>query len=85
MIRDTDITRTELKKMILSSEVKFGGNAKLKIYGTLDCASGKRMKRQNRVFFSTEQDALTAGYRPCGYCLREKYLKWMSKDQVEIS
>ena len=79
MIRHTDIPGPTLKKMILSGQVKLGGNAKLKIYGTLDCASGKRMKKQNRVFFSSEQEAVRAGYRPCGHCLREKYLKWIKQ------
>ena len=39
-----------------------------KIFGRLDCRSGKRMKKENRVFFLTLQDALEAGYRPCQKC-----------------
>jgi methylphosphotriester-DNA--protein-cysteine methyltransferase len=66
-----------LKELIQSGDVTHGGNSKLKIYGTLACASGKRMKKQNRVFFSSEQEAEQNGYRPCGHCLREKYLKWI--------
>lgn len=76
MIHHVSIVRSELKKLILSNEIKFAGNAKLKIYGSLSCASGKRMKKQNRVFFSNEQEAKENGYRPCGHCLREKYLLW---------
>lgn len=79
MIRDTDLARAELKEMILSGEIKFGGNVKLKIYGMLDCTSGKRMKKQNRVFFSTDHEAVIAGYRPCGHCLHEKYLEWIEQ------
>jgi methylphosphotriester-DNA--protein-cysteine methyltransferase len=79
MIADSVIARAELKKMIRSGAIKFGGNANLKIYGALDCKSGKRMKRENRVFFSTEQEALTAGYRPCGHCLQEKYIQWIEQ------
>jgi len=45
------------------------GNRKLKIYGTLDCYSGKRMKKKNRVFFLTELDALQCSYRPCKICM----------------
>ena len=39
-----------------------------KIFGRLDCRSGMRMKKENRVFFLTLQDALDAGYRPCQKC-----------------
>ncbi|MFA6603843.1 MAG: Ada metal-binding domain-containing protein [Patescibacteria group bacterium] len=39
-----------------------------KIFGRLDCASGRRMKPENRVFFLTWDDAIAAGYRPCKNC-----------------
>jgi methylphosphotriester-DNA--protein-cysteine methyltransferase len=42
----------------------------------LHCASGKRMKKENRVFFSNEQEALEKSYRPCGHCMRSKYNNW---------
>jgi methylphosphotriester-DNA--protein-cysteine methyltransferase len=61
---------------IKQRKIRFGGNLKLKIYGTLSCASGKRMKRENRVFFLSENEAIEKGFRPCGYCMKEKYQKW---------
>lgn len=39
-----------------------------KIFGRLDCKSGKRMKKENRVFFHTLEDAVKEGYRPCKNC-----------------
>ncbi|MGN7885271.1 Ada metal-binding domain-containing protein [Dyadobacter endophyticus] len=69
-------TSRKLKRMIASFTITMAGNRNLKIYGRLSCGSGKRMKRSNRVFFSDERDALTHGYRPCGHCMRETYLKW---------
>ena len=39
-----------------------------KIFGKLDCKSGMRMKKENRVFFATLEDAVTEGYRPCRNC-----------------
>jgi len=39
-----------------------------KIFGRLDCRSGMRMKRENRVFFHTIEDAIEQGYRPCKKC-----------------
>jgi len=51
MIKHNDIPNTELHTQIKQILICFGGNTKLKIYGTLNCSSGKRMKKQNRVFF----------------------------------
>ncbi|HEX4851811.1 MAG TPA: Ada metal-binding domain-containing protein [Puia sp.] len=52
------------------------GNANLKIYGRLDCRSGKRMQRKNRVFFEDEAEAIQRGFRPCGHCMHERYQSW---------
>jgi methylphosphotriester-DNA--protein-cysteine methyltransferase len=74
---DSPFTRSRmLKQLIEAGDVKFGGNVKLKIYGLLKCPAGKRMKVENRVFFVLEDEALQAGYRPCGRCMREDYLRW---------
>jgi methylphosphotriester-DNA--protein-cysteine methyltransferase len=34
------------------------------------------MKRETRIFFADEAEALTAGYRPCAHCMGEQYLIW---------
>jgi hypothetical protein len=48
---------------------RFAGWRQGKIFGRLDCESGKRlMKKENRVFFLTYADAIKAGYRPCKKC-----------------
>ncbi len=39
-----------------------------KIFGRLDCKSGMRMKKENRVFFHSLEDAVLEGYRPCKKC-----------------
>lgn len=72
MIEHVNISPQELHGMIRRKEIFFGGNRKLKIYGKLGCGSGKRMKRENRVFFNDEEEALEAGYRPCGNCMRQR-------------
>tara|TARA_R110002051_G_scaffold91370_2_gene160699 strand:- start:19477 stop:19722 length:246 start_codon:yes stop_codon:yes gene_type:complete len=64
---------------IKTGAITFGGNKKLNIYGTLKCKSGLRMKRENRVFFSSLQEALNSDYRPCGHCMREAYKKWKNE------
>ena len=66
----------QLKILIDKQDIQLGGNANLKIYGTLNCKSGKRLKVKHRVFFSSETEAIQQGYRPCGHCMREKYKDW---------
>jgi methylphosphotriester-DNA--protein-cysteine methyltransferase len=34
------------------------------------------MKPENRVFFRIEEEAVQAGFRPCGHCLKKEYAKW---------
>lgn len=55
---------------LINSNVKgaFAGYKKGKVFGTLECKSGKRMKSVNRVYFLTYQDAISCGYRPCKNC-----------------
>jgi methylphosphotriester-DNA--protein-cysteine methyltransferase len=74
---DTAFKRSRRLKMLIDKgEAQLAGNSKLRIYGTLRCASGKRMKMDNRVFFVSEAEAKSMSYRPCGHCMREAYLKW---------
>lgn len=77
MIKHTKISDAALRIKIQKNEICLGGNEKLKIYGTLHCRSGKRMKRENRVFFASEQEAIQLGYRPCGHCMKSEYQKWI--------
>jgi methylphosphotriester-DNA--protein-cysteine methyltransferase len=76
MLKHKDITSSFLLQKIRSGEIILGGNAKLKIYGKLNCKSGKRMKVENRVFFGSEKEAPQSGYRPCGHCMKKEYEKW---------
>ena len=76
MIRHIDIEKGQIRRLIKSGAIRLGGHIPGKIYGTLSCPSGKRMKRENRVFFENEEEAQQAGYRPCGRCMPEKYRVW---------
>jgi methylphosphotriester-DNA--protein-cysteine methyltransferase len=75
---DAKARQMAVRRLILSGQIHFGGYLPGKIYGRLSCASGKKMKVENRVFFQNEQEAIAAGYRPCGHCLRDKYREWKS-------
>ncbi|WP_440205983.1 Ada metal-binding domain-containing protein [Acinetobacter oleivorans] len=76
MIRHEMITDQELYALLRKGKILLGGNQPLKIYGSLQCRSGKRMKRKNRVFFKDEVEALALGYRPCGHCMKQAYMSW---------
>ncbi|RDC56304.1 metal-binding protein [Pedobacter chinensis] len=77
MIKHQEISSADLRGKIKNKEICFGGNARLMIYGKLDCKSGKRTKPENRIFFETENEARSAGFRPCGNCLNVKYKQWI--------
>lgn len=82
MIHHTDLGPTPfgrnrvLSTLIINGDITLGGYKKGKIYGTLSCGSGKRIKTENRVFFSNEQEAVAEGYRPCGNCMPQQYQSW---------
>ena len=77
MIKHVEINASDLRNEIKLKVVCFAGNQKLKIYGTLQCRTGKRMKRENRVFFISENEAIKSGFRPCGHCMKTEYKKWI--------
>jgi methylphosphotriester-DNA--protein-cysteine methyltransferase len=76
MIKHSEITDKDLWFLIKHKTIILGGNAQLKIYGTLSCKSGKRLKRTNRVFFSSEKEAIDSHFRPCGHCMKNAYKEW---------
>lgn len=76
MIKHDDIERLALYRKIRNAEILFAGNQRLNIYGRLNCGSGKRMLKANRVFFSSEAEALALQFRPCGHCMKSAYVKW---------
>lgn len=79
MIGHIDIGTAAVLRLIRKGVITLGGNKPGKIYGTLSCPSGKRMKTENRVFFENEEEAIAEGYRPCGHCMKGKYKAWKGK------
>jgi methylphosphotriester-DNA--protein-cysteine methyltransferase len=76
MIEHKNTGKAALHGKIRRKEIQRAGNRRLKIYGTLHCASGRRMKRENRVFFTSAAEAVAHGYRPCGHCMRNEYRQY---------
>jgi len=81
VIAHADIDATILHNKIKNHEINFAGNKQLKIYGILQCKSGKRMKKENRFFFISEKEAIKMDYRPCGHCMKSKYKQWKNKKE----
>lgn len=76
MIRHSEISNIELRISIRHEEIALSGNMMLKIYGVLHCSTGKRMNKENRVFFKSKEEATATGFRACGLCMRSEYKKW---------
>ena len=79
MIFHSAIDAADLRSLIRAGKIKIAGNKLLRIYGTLKCTSGKRMRKENRIFFRSEKEAMENGFRPCGHCMRSKYIAWKNK------
>lgn len=56
------------KKIAALIPGRYAGNKTHKIFGRLDCKSGKHMHKENRVFFASWVDAIAEGYKPCRKC-----------------
>ncbi len=76
-MRHLEIQDAELMALIRAGDIQLGGHRRLKIYGQLDCWSGKKMKRENRVFFQSKEEAQSHGFRPCGHCMKKAYRQWI--------
>jgi methylphosphotriester-DNA--protein-cysteine methyltransferase len=76
MIMHEDHSDNAIHAMIKNGLILWGGNKACMIFGLLRCSSGKRMKKENRVFFHSATEAINCGFRPCGHCCRVEYLEW---------
>lgn len=85
MLHHADLSQKDVIRLIRVEEIAWAGNSNLKVYGKLDCASGKRMKKENRVFFKSETEAVRLGFRPCGRCLHDRYLIWKKSANLSNS
>ena len=74
----------KLWRLIQEGTITLAGNKRLKIYGTLQCSSGKKIKVENRVFFKSSKEAIIMGYRPCGHCMSASYLQWKNNNEQDI-
>ncbi len=82
MLLHKEMADAVVRKMIRQNLISFAGNSPKKIYGYLNCGSGKRMKKQHRVFFKNEKAAILAGFRPCGNCMKTAYKNYIKNGFV---
>jgi methylphosphotriester-DNA--protein-cysteine methyltransferase len=82
MIKHVDLGKNELSSLIRKRKVRMAGNLRLKIYGTLQCNAGKRMKKVNRVFFASSKEAEQKGFRPCALCMHCEYQHWRIQQEM---
>src|SRR5256885_16208951 len=68
MLRHAELSPGELLALLRRGAITLAGHRRGRIYGRLDCPSGRRMRREQRVFFADEAGAVALGYRPCGRC-----------------
>lgn len=71
-----DMDDRQVVRNIHQGIITLAGNKNLKIFGRLNCHSGRRMHKKNRIFFDNKASAIALGYRPCGHCMPEAYKKW---------
>ena len=84
MLFHTDMTDQALMTRMRRREITFAGHRIARIYGRLSCKSGKRMGRAMRVFFTSEEEAISYGLRPCGHCMPLAYRQWRSESERGI-
>jgi len=51
-----------------SSEQQFVGSKNSDVYHIPSCGYAGRIKSENKIWFSSSQDARNHGYRPCKVC-----------------
>jgi methylphosphotriester-DNA--protein-cysteine methyltransferase len=73
------LKNADVHSLIRKGAIRLGGNKKLRIYGKLDCVSGMKMQRKNRIFFSDSREAESLHFRPCAHCMRDQYQQWKNE------
>lgn len=71
-----DLSDAEVRRLIQRRRIMLAGNRSRKVMGRLDCSSGRRMHRKNRILFPHAFIGTRSGYRPCGHCCRNAHWRW---------
>lgn len=60
------ISKANVKKPVK----KYFASKKGTVFHKIKCKIGKRISKRNRVYFSTKEEALKKGYKPCKVCIK---------------
>jgi hypothetical protein len=71
------------KQIVTLLPGQYAGNKKTKIFGRLDCESGKLTSKEDRVFFSTWKNAIRSGYRSCEKCKPNQMDKYPEQEIIK--
>jgi hypothetical protein len=66
--KNIDNTQISITQPISTTEKRYVASKNGKMYYSLGCGGAKRIKKENEVWFSTEQDALKSGYSKSSTC-----------------
>lgn len=59
---------SDLLKASAQEDCEFVGSKNTKVFHTLECGLGKKIKPENKKEFETRDEAMEEGYRPCKVC-----------------
>ena len=65
---ETTATETTVTETTQQSSGQFVGSINSDVYHYPDCASAKKIKPENQIWFNSVEEAKAAGYRPCKKC-----------------
>ena len=65
---ETTATETTVTETTQQDSGQYVGSINSDVYHYPDCASAKKIKPENQIWFNSVEEAKAAGYRPCKVC-----------------
>lgn len=66
---NSDVRRADANAGTTTADAKFVGSSTSKKYHRPDCRYAQKIKPENRIYFSSEEEAQSQGYLPCKICI----------------
>ena len=60
-----ETTQPEITQVEEPGQVKFVGSIKSDVFHYLNCSYVKKIKEENKIYFSSYDEAVSKGYKPC--------------------
>lgn len=65
---DIDSNDSDNESSSTSSSITYVASSNSDKFHEPSCSQAKRINEENKITFSSREDALNAGYSPCGIC-----------------